>query len=141
MVNHRKRLPQTPKPRSVFLKGRLFAAGATSASSVDVHTYTPPPPKPNGSPPLARARYPAVNDILDTFSIQTHTHDVAVELKHGTAVSRFKIYFRRHKWMPANGFFDLQGDVLVMRMAAADTNSVVNLRSSDRRLISFIMQK
>ena len=125
--------------RSIFLQARLFAAGASSPSYVDVHTHTPRPRKPTD--PVPPARYPAVEDVIDSFSIQPHAHDVAVCLQHGGAISRFHIFFRRHKRMPPNGFFDLKGDFLVMRTAAADHNSVVNLRSSDGRLIDFFMRK
>ncbi|KAF8184602.1 hypothetical protein K438DRAFT_1974388 [Mycena galopus ATCC 62051] len=134
MVNHRKHLPRKPKhlPAGKTLRSRrdvTIMRRRSHPQSALPQTQRPSPPRPL---PCRRRR-------SDTFSIQPHTHNVAVELKHGGTISRFRIFFRRHKLMPRNGFFDVKGDVLVMRTAVADHQSVVNMRSSDRPLINFIL--
>ncbi|KAJ7467387.1 hypothetical protein B0H11DRAFT_2239380 [Mycena galericulata] len=71
-------------------------------------------------------------------------HDVPVtvlrRLPSGRVVlSVFRCYFKRHKRLPHNHALNLKGDVLVMRVAAKNFFSVVNMRGSDREVADFVV--
>jgi hypothetical protein len=45
---------------------------------------------------------------------------------------------KRGKVLAANGCAEIAGDVVIMRVAASDSASVVNLRSTDARVADYV---
>ncbi|KAJ6586084.1 hypothetical protein B0H19DRAFT_853210, partial [Mycena capillaripes] len=76
------------------LRARLYTTSIASPSFISVYTRS--------SSDSHLARYPCVESVMGSCRIQPYVHDVTVLLRHGAAVSRFRIYFKRHKHMPAN---------------------------------------
>ncbi|KAJ7475538.1 hypothetical protein B0H11DRAFT_1917718 [Mycena galericulata] len=129
MPNHRPyiRTPQTVSA-SKFLKARLYPA-VGRRSFVPVHVLCP-----RSNP--QQDRYPCVESVMDSANIQAFIHDVPVtvlrQLPTGRVIlSVFRCYFKRHKRLPHNHALNLKGDVLVMRVAAKNFFSVMNMRGSD----------
>ncbi|KAJ7813624.1 hypothetical protein B0H13DRAFT_1555357, partial [Mycena leptocephala] len=89
-------------------------------------------------------RLPFVETVMGHSSAQPHIHDVVVFVHHQgangrTAISRFRVFCKRHVRLPYNWRLDLKGDVLVMRVASKSLSSVVNLRRSDAKIADFIV--
>jgi hypothetical protein len=120
--------------RDVFLRSRLYRARAASPLNPSVHTRC------SSSNPQS-PRYPCVEGILDYPGIQTHIHDIYVIIRHRRATSTFRIFFKRHLLLPLNHVLDVQGDMLIMRVASKSRSSVVNMRGSDWRLADFIVKR
>ncbi|KAJ7655787.1 hypothetical protein DFH06DRAFT_1329224 [Mycena polygramma] len=134
MPNTRVFLPAAPSSTKVFLRARLYAASAPAPQLPTVHTrcQTTDPQD---------LRFPCVESILDCGGVQPHVHDIIVVLKHGRRTTRFRVFFKRHVRLPLNPHANLQGDILIMRMASSNPHSVVNLRSGDTRLADFVLRK
>ncbi|KAJ7135178.1 hypothetical protein C8R43DRAFT_1132728 [Mycena crocata] len=135
MVNHRQFVPIHPKTHNIFLRALLYNTSAATPRYVSV---------------LARAltlepddtRFPCVESIMSSMHLQPHTHDVLVALRHGSKTSTFKIFFKRHQTLTKNAVFvSVGGEILAMRVAARNNNSVVNLRTGDRRLMKYILTR
>ncbi|KAJ7027148.1 hypothetical protein C8F04DRAFT_1267290 [Mycena alexandri] len=90
------------------------------------------------------ARLPFVETVMGQSSVQPCIHNVLVLVHHKgadgrSAISKFRIFFKRHVRLPYNWRLDLQGDIVVMRIASRSQSSVVNLRRSDNRIADFIV--
>ncbi|KAJ6476782.1 hypothetical protein C8R47DRAFT_1075638 [Mycena vitilis] len=133
MVNNRSFIPVAAPQADVFLRARLYSTTTASPPFASVLTRT------SANPYLPR--FPCVEGVMDPSGVQPHVHDVTVRLRHGRAVSRFRIFFKRHRKLPFNATLDLQGDVVVMRVAVANAQSVVNLRAADRALVDFVLAR
>ncbi|KAJ7039718.1 hypothetical protein C8F04DRAFT_1254546 [Mycena alexandri] len=121
MPNHRQFLSTSPKPLHPARSPCTLAAGPTTRKTLAT---------------------PGVDSVLDGGILQPHIHDIGIVLRHGRRTSHFRVYFKRHTYLPANGnFHNIKGDVLVMRVASQNPSSVVNLRSGDHRLADFIASK
>jgi hypothetical protein len=72
-----------------------------------------------------------VEGIFDGALIQPHIHDIFLIIAVKRRRVLFRMFFKRHKNLPHNPFLGIQGDLLVMRVASHNRNSLVNLRSSD----------
>ncbi|KAJ7442690.1 hypothetical protein FB451DRAFT_1190537 [Mycena latifolia] len=91
------------------------------------------------------ARCPFVENIMG-FTSQPYIHDVSVLVLHRgadgrSALSRFWVYYKRHRRLPKNWRLGLKGDIVIMRVAAKCHSSVVNLRGSDVKLADFVIAK
>ncbi|KAJ7302701.1 hypothetical protein DFH08DRAFT_826443 [Mycena albidolilacea] len=84
------------------------------------------------------ARYPLVETHFDNASNQPWIHDFIIKLTHGQKVSHFRLFMKRGKVLAANGCAEIAGDVVIMRVAASDSASVVNLRSTDARVADYV---
>jgi hypothetical protein len=82
-----------------------------------------------------------VEGVLDCGAVQAHTHDVDIVLKHGRRTTRLQAFFKRHVRLPANSNVDIRGDMLIMRVAGQNKDSVVNMRAGDQRLADYVAQK
>ncbi|KAJ7474685.1 hypothetical protein B0H11DRAFT_2282216 [Mycena galericulata] len=128
MVNNRRFIKNHPRTFHNFLRGRVYSASSPLPSFLPIYTRSASA-NPNDS------RFPCVESVMDGLGFQPHVHDITVTLKHGRATSTFRIFFKRHIRLPHNAALDIQGDLVVMRSAHKNPESVVNTRSSDRRLI------
>ncbi|KAJ7351646.1 hypothetical protein DFH08DRAFT_957943 [Mycena albidolilacea] len=82
-------------------------------------------------------RYPLVETHFDDASNQPWIHDFIIELKHGQKASRFRLFMKRGKVLAPNRCAEIAGDVVIMRVAAFDSASVVNLRSTEARVVDY----
>jgi hypothetical protein len=87
-------------------------------------------------------RYPCVEGLLDHAKVQPYVHDVYVRVKHGrVATTTFRVFFKRHAYLPDNHFLGMQGDVALMKVAARHLTSVVNMRGSDLELADTVAKQ
>ncbi|KAJ7105939.1 hypothetical protein C8R44DRAFT_745595 [Mycena epipterygia] len=85
------------------------------------------------------SRYPLVESNFSDTAHQPWIHDFKVQLQHGKKVSRFRIFMKRGKALNANACANIiAGDVVIMRVAARDNKSVVNMRSTDSRVADYV---
>ncbi|KAK6988826.1 hypothetical protein R3P38DRAFT_2572887 [Favolaschia claudopus] len=116
------------------LQALSFSTSSASARRVQIATRS------RDTQPQSN-RFACVEFNMGHSHFQSHIHDILVNLKHGRFRSRFRIFLKRHIRLPANAVFDVKGDIIVMRVASENSNSLVHLRSSDAPLIRFIMRK
>ncbi|KAF8147166.1 hypothetical protein K438DRAFT_1780251 [Mycena galopus ATCC 62051] len=77
-------------------------------------------------------RYPLVESHFLDAAHQPWIHDFRIRLEHGQKVSRFRIFLKRGKALAPNAYANnIKGDIVLMRIAAADNASVVNMRRTD----------
>ncbi|KAJ7265272.1 hypothetical protein C8J57DRAFT_1230283 [Mycena rebaudengoi] len=92
--------------------------------------------------PIPRAdRFACVESIMANTTRQPYIHDVFIQVRHGGSVSCFRVFFKRHRHLPTHPVLQIQGDLLLMRMAATNWDSVVNLRASDRHLTDWVVKQ
>ena len=78
-------------------------------------------------------------------SIQPYVHDVRVHVLHrlpdGHAVfSVFKCFYKRHTRLHLNSDLNVQGDLVIMRVAAKNFRLVMNMPTSDREVADFVAE-
>ncbi|KAJ7878718.1 hypothetical protein B0H13DRAFT_1892523 [Mycena leptocephala] len=130
--------PTSNKNLHTFITARLYAAHRPPA-------LVPVPARCASTNPQD-ARLPFVETVMGHSSTQPHIHDVTVFVHHRrpngrSAISRFRVFCKRHVRLPYNWRLDLKGDILVMRIASKSFSSVVNLRRSDAKIADFIVAK
>ncbi|KAJ7207283.1 hypothetical protein B0H12DRAFT_1243168 [Mycena haematopus] len=126
--------PKTFKTVDRFLRSRLYPTWSSSPSTVTVHTRC-------RSVDPQDTRFACVESVLDGAGVQPHVHDVCIILKHGRRTTHFRAFFKRHVHLPHNTYLNIKGDLLIMRVASANQNSVVNMRPGDQRLADFVARK
>ncbi|KAJ7166521.1 hypothetical protein C8R43DRAFT_1122101 [Mycena crocata] len=134
MPNTRKFIHVSPPTSHIFLKPRLYSTNTSAPTSLDIFTRC------RSSNPQDD-RFPCVESVLDSAAVQPHIHDIRVVFKHGRRTTHFRVFFKRHVRLPANPNVDVQGDLLVMRVAAQNDESVVNMRGGDQRLADYVAHK
>lgn len=114
----------------VLLRARLYSTGNTSPKSVMVHARCSSASNPQG------VRYPCLEDVIDGGAFQPHTHDIFICIHTSNHRSTlFHVFFKRHMSLSPNDQLGIHGDLVVMRVASTDVDSVVNLRLSDACII------
>lgn len=83
-------------------------------------------------------RYPVLEDIIAGGAFQPYIHDIFVKRDRRRS-TLFRIFFKRHVLLHPNRQLGIHGDVVVMRVATRNRDSVVNLRSSDHHLVDAIL--
>ncbi|TDL13400.1 hypothetical protein BD410DRAFT_735453, partial [Rickenella mellea] len=90
-------------------------------------------------------QYANVESMLDGAVLQPYIHDCVVTVHELGVKHRFAVYFKRHIRLPINtsinGNGAFRGDVVVMRVSAANTQSVVNLRGRDASLADWMLPR
>ncbi|KAF8209983.1 hypothetical protein K438DRAFT_1960213 [Mycena galopus ATCC 62051] len=85
------------------------------------------------------AQYPLVESHFLDAAHQPWIHDFRIRLEHGQKVSRFRIFLKRSKALAPNAYANnIMGDIVLMRVAAADITSVVNMRGTDARIADYV---
>ncbi|KAG6864183.1 hypothetical protein C0991_011758 [Blastosporella zonata] len=133
MVNQRKFIELSRTSKSALLKSRLYAARACSPRNTPIHVRW-------GEAPYD-ARYPSVEGVLDDILLQSHVHDFFLSTTIKCRRSLFRVFFKRHKHLPYNASLDIQGDLVVMRVASRNRDSFVNLRSTDMHVLDRSLKK
>ena len=85
--------------------------------------------------------YPCIEGVLEDAVVQSHVHDIYVRVLDKKTSSIFCIFLKRHVVLPQNACADLQGDMVIMRVASRNRDSVVNLRSLDMQLADFVLRE
>ena len=86
-------------------------------------------------------RFPYAESILDNASIQPYVHDVIVNIEEGERTYTFQVFYKLHHALPQCPFIRLRGSMFVMRVAALEPESVVNMRDRDTILSDFMVKK
>ncbi|KAJ6619634.1 hypothetical protein B0H10DRAFT_1946683 [Mycena sp. CBHHK59/15] len=85
------------------------------------------------------SQYPLVESNFSDAAHQPWIHDFKIKLQHGKKLSCFRIFMKRGKALVPNACANtITGDVVIMRAAAHDSNSIVNMRSTDSRVADYI---
>ena len=90
-------------------------------------------------------RFPFAESILDDAAVQPYVHDCIVNIKEGQHTHQFRVFYKRHVWLHTNTFLpmtdcvSMRGSMLVMRVAALDSSSIVNMQGRDTILADFLI--
>ncbi|KAJ7102636.1 hypothetical protein B0H15DRAFT_796057 [Mycena belliarum] len=104
-----------------------------------VNNRQPVAPRKSSNPDTSR--YPLVESNFSDAARQPWIHDFIVRLEHGRKTTRLRIFMKRGQALTPNAYANsIKGDVIMMRVAARDCTSVVNMRSTDSRLADFVFQ-
>lgn len=124
-------LTQTSK--QVSLRARLYSPRLNHPTNISIHAHCTTSNPQN-------IRYPCVESVMDGSPLQSYIHDIYVRVSRPRPVL-FRIFFKRHIMLPHNTKLNLQGDIIIMRVASRNRHSVVNIRTSDRHIIDAVLQK
>jgi hypothetical protein len=93
-------------------------------------------------------RHPVPEGIFDGTRTQPYLHDCLIRVHEGSHTYQFRIFFKRHCFLPVNKSVRcgsqghvFRGDALVMRVGARDRHSVVNMRERDTILSDYVIIK
>lgn len=81
--------------------------------------------------------------MLDEPILQPYIHDVAIKLCEGRSSHTFRIFFKRHRYLPINRSVsrEWRGDLAVVRVGKKNPDSIVNLRSGDAARVEYIVKR
>jgi len=116
----------------VQLTARLYSVRSRSARTIKVVTRS--------SGTCGAPRYPYVEAAMNP-ALQSYVHDILVSCTDNRRKHRFRVFFKRHSSLPVNPNFNIQGDIVIMRVAVNNSDSVVNLRSRDTRLADRLLRR
>ena len=89
--------------------------------------------------------FPFAESILDNAVVQPYVHDCIVNVKEGQHTHQFRVFYKWHVRLHTNTFLpmtdcvSMRGSMLVMRVAALDSSSIVNMRGHDTILADFLI--
>lgn len=124
------------------IRARLYSSTKTKPIQIAVPTRCTLPPREAGP------RFPYAESILADAKTQPYIHDCMVILREGKSTYRFRVFFKRHcrlkknrSFRPLQGITPICSDMFVMRIAAANTSSVVNMRDRDTILADYMIPR
>lgn len=124
------------------IRARLYSSTKARLAQVAVPTRCAFAPREAGP------CFPYAESILGDAKIQPYIHDCMVTIREGTSTYRFRVFFKRHCRLRKNrsfpsvrGTIPVCSDILVMRVAAINTSSVVNMRDRDTILADYIIPR
>ena len=85
--------------------------------------------------------------MLEDAKIQPYVHDCIVNVIEGAHTYQFHVFYKRHVQLWANNYLPMtdgvlmQGSMFVMRVAALEPSSVVNMRGCDMILADYFIGK
>ena len=118
----------------MHIRGRLYA-GNTKPCQVLVPTRCVRPPREIGP------RFPYSESILDGAQIQPFVHDIIIDVKEGGQTYSFRVSYKKHRRLPECPFLHFRGSMFVMRVAAFEPDSVMNMRDRDTILSDFMIKE
>ena len=93
-------------------------------------------------PQQAGTHYPIAESVMDCPATQAYIHDCLVKVVEGRQVHHFRVYFKRHRYLPTSrSLAPFQGNVVVMRAGVIHPLSVVNMRGQDVTVADFMISK
>lgn len=97
------------------------------------------------APKYVGPRDALAESVLAESRIQPYVHDCFVTIQDDRRTHYFRVYLKRHahlrtnEYLPQENDFDLHGALFVMRSAAMEPSSVVNMRGGDARLSDWLI--
>ena len=118
------------------IRSRLYSSRQTKPMQVAILARCWFPPRQAG------ARYPIAESVMDCPATQAYVHDCLVKVVEGRQVHRFRVYFKRHRYLPTSrSLAPFRGDVVVIRAGVIHPLSVVNMRGRDITVSDFMISK
>ncbi|KAJ3766233.1 hypothetical protein FB446DRAFT_826672 [Lentinula raphanica] len=130
MPRTRKSLPHA----SVTFQVRGFLISTTNTTTrIKVSTDSTRPARHHDviRTPFVESRFVGWDDT------QAHIHNIDVMYRR----CRYRVFFQRHQSLPTNVVLGIQGDLVVMRVGAKNTENVVNARKGDSGRIRTLAQR
>ncbi|KAJ6482325.1 hypothetical protein C8R47DRAFT_1217997 [Mycena vitilis] len=87
---------------------------------------------------------PQIETLHADTKINPYLHDFDVKLAHGHRTSYFRIFLKRGKRIIANRHplaHGLVGEIVIMRLSAADGSTLINSRTTDGPVMDFVLSK
>jgi len=78
---------------------------------------------------------------MDGATTQPYIYDCLVHVRDRRAGHAFRIFFKRHCFLPRNSCLNVHGDILVMRAGKRNINAVVNMRNHDAVVADFMAER
>ena len=78
---------------------------------------------------------------MEGATTQSYVHDCLIRIGGRRAGHAFRIFFKRHRFLPRSSCLDVRGDILVMRAGKHNIDCVVNMRSRDAVTADFVVEK
>ncbi|KAJ8482676.1 hypothetical protein ONZ45_g14867 [Pleurotus djamor] len=133
MPNQRKRI--SPQLAPIRLRGRYFSIDASTGQdcliTVDREEDNP-----------QSCRYPFVEGVMKDATgspyrvVQPYVHDIYLRSTIRRKKVVYRVFFKKHKRLPPNqALAGVLGEVVILRVAARNMDSVVNLRPSDKAVV------
>ena len=97
------------------------------------------------APKYVGPRDPLAESILGERRIQPYVHDCFVSIQDDHCTHHFRVFLKRHarlhtnKYLPGENNFDMHGSLFVMRVAAMESLSMVNMRGGDAKLSDWMI--
>ena len=97
------------------------------------------------APKYVGLRDPLAESVLGERRIQPYVHDCFVSIQDDRCTHHFRVFLKRHarlrtnKYLPGENNFDMHGSLFVMRVAAMESLSVVNMRGGDAKLSDWMI--
>lgn len=93
-------------------------------------------------------RFPLAESHFADARIQPYIHDCSVIVLENSQVHHLIVFFKNHRHLPPNRSLagmdlpdDFRGDLLVMRSAARNVSSFVNMRGRDTEIADFAVKQ
>lgn len=89
-------------------------------------------------------RFPVAESLFQDSLVQPYIHNCEVTVLEGRHVHRFRVFFKRHCYLPSNPLLSnrdrvFRGDAVVMRVGAGSQRAVVNMRSRDSVVADYMI--
>ena len=78
---------------------------------------------------------------MEGATTQSYVHDCLIRIGGCRAGHAFRIFFKRHRFLPRSSCLDVRGDILVMRAGKRNIDCVINMRGRDAVTADFVAEK
>ena len=78
---------------------------------------------------------------MEGATTQSYVHDCLICIGDHCAGHTFRIFFKRHRFLPRSSCLDVCGDILVMRAGKCNIDCVINMHSRDAIMADFVAEK
>ena len=123
----------------MYLRSRLYSSLRRKPVLIKVPTRCTRPARQGGP------RFPFVESVLSAGRVQPYVHDCIVTVWETGKRHRFRVFFKRHRNLPANrslpAGIEFHGNIVIMRVGALDQFSVVNMRERDTVLSDYMVKR
>ena len=85
--------------------------------------------------------YPFMESVMEGTTTQSYIHDCLIRMGDRHAGHAFRIFFKRHRFLPHSSCLNVYGNILVMQAGKRNANTVVNMCSHDAVVADFMAEK
>ena len=78
---------------------------------------------------------------MEGATTQSYIHDCLICMGDRHAGHVFRIFFKRHHFLPHSSCLDVCGNILVMWAGKRNANTVINMHSHDTVVADFVAEK